>query len=263
MEALDQALGAGNELKGRSRTLIERLFERYRRCFGRPDLVRKSRYFSGAPGEPIKTAYRQTYEGGRIYEVRQSLQKLVGNRCPSCGGSRPTQLDHHLAKTDYPEFSVLPINLVPYCGGCNGKKSDRQVTDPEKAFIHPYLDAVPDVPYLMVTIQQNASVTVQVAFDPNVVLGSDLLRKRMAHQFATVDVPTQLKSEIVEFLEEHADNIAGAGLPDGGPVSDYLAKAADRVAGRLGQTFWKVSILRALAADVAFCSGGYKALLKA
>ncbi|KQW85556.1 hypothetical protein ASC89_00255 [Devosia sp. Root413D1] len=156
----------------------------------------------------------------------------------------------------------MPINLVPYCGGCNGKKSDRQVADPEKAFIHPYLDIVPDVPYLTVAIQQNASVTAQIAFDANAALGSDLLKKRMAHQFETVDVPTQLASEIVEFLEEHADNIAGAGLPDGAPVSSYLASTADRVAARLGHSFWKVAILRALAADAVFCAGGYKALLK-
>jgi hypothetical protein len=65
-----------------------------------------------------------------------------GERCPFCGDIGQTKnLDHFLPKAHFPEFSVMPLNLVPSCRDCNmGEKGqDYAIIEDEQA-IHPYVD---------------------------------------------------------------------------------------------------------------------------
>jgi len=53
-------------------------------------------------------------------EVREEL--LIGaerGMCPMCAERTASVLDHYLPRAAYPEFSILPINLVPVCWDCN------------------------------------------------------------------------------------------------------------------------------------------------
>lgn len=65
-----------------------------------------------------------------------------GERCPFCGDIGHTKnLDHFLPKANFPEFSVMPLNLVPSCRDCNmGEKGQNYATTEEEQAIHPYLD---------------------------------------------------------------------------------------------------------------------------
>ncbi|WLO83448.1 HNH endonuclease [Pantoea agglomerans] len=65
-----------------------------------------------------------------------------GELCPFCGDIGYTRnLDHFLPVAHFPEFSVMPINLVPSCRDCNmGEKgAGFAITEGEQA-IHPYID---------------------------------------------------------------------------------------------------------------------------
>ncbi|HBS5699385.1 HNH endonuclease [Klebsiella oxytoca] len=65
-----------------------------------------------------------------------------GEKCPFCGDIGQTKnIDHFLPIAHYPEFSVMPINLVPSCRDCNmGEKGEVFATDEEHQAIHPYID---------------------------------------------------------------------------------------------------------------------------
>jgi hypothetical protein len=65
-----------------------------------------------------------------------------GERCPFCGDIGQTKnLDHFLPKAYFPEFSVLPLNLVPSCRDCNmGEKGQAYATEKDDQAIHPYVD---------------------------------------------------------------------------------------------------------------------------
>ena len=65
-----------------------------------------------------------------------------GERCPFCGDIGHTKnLDHFLPKAHFPEFSVMPLNLVPSCRDCNmGEKGQAYATVEEEQAIHPYVD---------------------------------------------------------------------------------------------------------------------------
>lgn len=75
----------------------------------------------------------------KVYDV---LLNSAKEKCPFCGGiGTPRNLDHFLPKSRFPQFSVLPRNLVPSCRDCNmdGKAQDfaRRAED---QVIQPYLD---------------------------------------------------------------------------------------------------------------------------
>lgn len=75
----------------------------------------------------------------RIYNA---LLNAAEERCPFCGGiGTPRNLDHFLPKAHFPQFSVLPINLVPACRDCNmdGKGHDFAI-NAEEQIIQPYVD---------------------------------------------------------------------------------------------------------------------------
>lgn len=75
-------------------------------------------------------------------EIYDSLMVAAKDKCPFCGGiGRPTNLDHFLPKTLYPQFSILPANLIPACRDCNMEaKKNKFASSKEEQVIHPYFD---------------------------------------------------------------------------------------------------------------------------
>lgn len=65
-----------------------------------------------------------------------------GERCPFCGDIGHTKnLDHFLPIAHFPEFSVMPLNLVPSCRDCNmGEKGQAYAIIEDNQAIHPYAD---------------------------------------------------------------------------------------------------------------------------
>lgn len=95
----------------------------------RSDLVKIYEQYFVPNGKPAR----------KIYD---SLQNVAKEKCPFCGGiGMPHTLDHFLPKHNFPQFSVLPINLVPSCRDCNmGKKLTAFAINGEDQVIQPYTD---------------------------------------------------------------------------------------------------------------------------
>lgn len=76
--------------------------------------------------------------GRGLYDV---LLVAANEQCPFCGGvGRPQSLDHYLPKANYPQYAVLPQNLVPCCRDCNSGKSNSLAVIEDEQSIHPYFD---------------------------------------------------------------------------------------------------------------------------
>lgn len=78
-------------------------------------------------------------DGRAIYNA---IMSAAGGKCPYCGGLGATRnLDHHLPIAYFPQFSILPINLVPACRDCNmdGKPASYASVQSDQ-IIQPYVD---------------------------------------------------------------------------------------------------------------------------
>lgn len=71
--------------------------------------------------------------------------------CPICGIGQVSTLDHYLAKTNYPIYSVTPYNLIPVCKDCNFEKGDSIFSSANAPF-HPYYDNLDSIVWLKATI---------------------------------------------------------------------------------------------------------------
>jgi hypothetical protein len=261
IEATFEGLPGNGKLTLWEALRLKVLFEDYIDARGRGDQLRPSRYFKSKRGDALKDAYKQTHDGGRLEDLRTKLKQLARNRCPSCGGARPAQLDHHLPKTVYREFSLLPANLVAACGECNQTKRATVGATPEEALLHPYFDEIPAVPFMRVTLNVEARhVSATLTFDDGAEIEDELLKARMRHHFNNVDVGAQLASEIAELIGE-----TGEGLDQSDPnpapeaVRAALLAAAAAKAKYFGQACWQAAVLTALADSEAYCAGGFRA----
>jgi len=98
------------------------------------------------PGDLKKNEYNSLYHNQfRRRGGRQIYDKLMANsneKCPYCGGiGIPNNLDHYLPLAYFPQFSILPYNLVPSCRDCNmGGKRQAFANAEQEQVLHPYFD---------------------------------------------------------------------------------------------------------------------------
>lgn len=76
-------------------------------------------------------------------KVYDAIKNSAKESCPFCGGiGTPKNVDHFLPKAHFPQFSVLPFNLVPACRDCNMEsKGHGYAIKEEEQIIHPYFEA--------------------------------------------------------------------------------------------------------------------------
>lgn len=97
---------------------------------------------------------------GRAY-YEKILTSTPHGKCPYCGFGQVTTLDHYLSKARYPEFSVLPANLVPACSVCNSKKGS-SVVEEDTEISHPYFEAneIEDDVWLFAHIDEDSPIVI-------------------------------------------------------------------------------------------------------
>jgi hypothetical protein len=93
------------------------------------------------------TEMKELYSGsmsGRSGAARPIYDGIVDgapNRvCPLCGVGTVSSLDHHLPQSKYPDYVVIPANLIPSCADCNKAKFTKFPKTPGEQTIHPYFD---------------------------------------------------------------------------------------------------------------------------
>ena len=87
-----------------------------------------------------ETYFRNDKKASRA--IYDQLLNAALDDCPFCGGiGRPRNLDHFLPKAHFPQFSTLPLNLVPSCRDCNmDGKAQGYATQAAEQLIQPYID---------------------------------------------------------------------------------------------------------------------------
>ncbi len=74
--------------------------------------------------------------------IKEKIKEISGIKCPYCGISEPSHIDHFLPRAKYPEFSIYIQNLIYVCSICNSTyKGDNVVNlNRERKFFNPYFD---------------------------------------------------------------------------------------------------------------------------
>lgn len=94
-------------------------------------------------------SFRTLYESRNTGNIQEAVIAELRNRklkvCPVCGeGGTPNTLDHYLPQQHFPDFCILPSNLVPTCDICQGHKRAHYIAPDGRLFAHPYFDGFLD-----------------------------------------------------------------------------------------------------------------------
>lgn len=214
---------------------------------------------------PQKEAMQHAYtvETQPMAALRGSLLKRISvARCPFCGISESSTLDHYLPKEQYPEFSVFPKNLVPSCAVCNTRKKDRileQGTD-VRMFLHPCFDTIPNVEFLMVRTRMEADALIlSYRLTRPEGMAARTFRHLRSH-FDELDLADRYRRMGLEHLggQYPALRRAYGAAEDPDRVAEKLVEVAQDFEEVSGPNYWLAKLYRALAGNVAFCDGGFE-----
>jgi len=91
----------------------------------------------------------------------KGLQKRgTTTTCQYCTLNMVNTLDHFIPKEYFPEFAVNPLNLLPCCPECNGKKHTFCFEGNDSLFLNLYIDILPEKQYLKADFDFNDDIPV-------------------------------------------------------------------------------------------------------
>lgn len=204
-------------------------------------------------------------ETAPMTEMRGSILKRISvARCPFCGISESSTLDHYLPKEQYPEFSVFSPNLVPCCSPCNTRKRDKILDDNTdvRLFVHPHFDQIPTTLFLTVDIDLQVDA---IGLRFRVIRPAGMAVATFQHlrsHFRLLDLADRYRRMALEHLGGQYRALKRTYGPgeDAARVSSELTLAAEDFEERYGENYWLAVLYRALAAHDDFCDGGFEAL---
>jgi len=217
--------------------------------------------------DPQKEAMRHafTVETEPMTTLRGNLLKRISvARCPFCGISESSTLDHYLPKEQYPEFSVFPKNLVPSCADCNTRKRDRILDEGTnvRMFLHPCYDVIPDTEFLTVHARMEADALIlsyRLTRPAGMALRTFL---HLRSHFNQLNLADRYRRMGLEHLGGQYPALRRAYGPgeDAGRVAEKLIEGAADFEEVSGPNYWLAKLYRALADNDGFCDGGFEAI---
>ncbi|HBP6267119.1 HNH endonuclease [Pseudomonas aeruginosa] len=191
------------------------------------------------------------------------LKRVCVARCPLCGISESSTLDHYLPKEQYPEYSVFPSNLVPSCAVCNTRKRDRVLDEGTsvRMFLHPCYDPIPNLAFLTVRIRMEADALIlsyQLTRPDGMALRNF---QHLRSHFKELNLADRYRRMGLEHLGGQYPALRRAyGLGNAERVAEKLNEEAQDFEEVFGPNYWLAKLYRALASNIDFCDGGFEAV---
>lgn len=189
---------------------------------------------------------QKTYDGGRLYYIREQLFKLA-NICPMCGIGEPSQLDHQMPKSIFDSLSLCRLNLVPICSVCNNKKGVKQYSE----FIHPYYVEFPqNVIFLVANVHINEhthKLSWHYTIEPKGL--SIALANKVRTQEKAIKLIQRLQKASINFV---SDIFGCHDFTTNNALKGFLKSQLNYYTYRYGPNDWRTSLLRAFSDSPKF-----------
>jgi hypothetical protein len=207
----------------------------------------------------LENLYDRVLVGGGERTAYEAIKKRGRyGRCPYCGQRDVKTLDHYLPKATFPEFAVLPANLIPCCSDCNHDKFEHSPSSYFDQLFHPYFDDWARFEVLKADIRIGS--TIDVTFRINSEALPQEVSKRASTQFMQLKLGSlyanQASVELVQRREVFQKTFATGGR-------DALEDELRREHQSRRKPFpnaWEPVLYLALAENEQFCSGGWESI---
>lgn len=188
-------------------------------------------------------------------QIYDDIMLSANDKCPYCGGiGRPRTLDHYLPKSKYPQFSVLPANLLPCCRDCNTEnKSTSTATTAQEQVIHPYFDndRFFNEQWIMARVYPGNPCSLEFYVDPPAYWNktdNDRARRHFKDFELAVRFSVQAGEELSTLIDQRREFMKTL---DSNTFSQHLMSIGNTT--QLFVNHWKKVMYQTLANDVWFC----------
>jgi hypothetical protein len=161
--------------------------------------------------------------------------------CPNCTLTDCSQLDHYIPKTEFPEFSANPRNLMQCCSICNQKKLDRWLNGKQAIFLNLYLDELPQEQYLFVDISIKNGVPIIKFYLKNQTNIDPILFSRIESHYRELDLCKRFVERADSVISEILRNYKAAmqASTTDAVFIEMLASIAKQEQKDFGFNYWK------------------------
>jgi len=212
------------------------------------------------PSNVTREQLRELYSRVLVNGGERAIYNSIRNgshyqRCPLCVQRDVQTLDHYLSQTSFPEFAILPINLVPSCFECNHAKLNHLAASSEEQLFHPYYDDWGIFPLFSAVVQIGDNVEIEFHINDGALDETTLSRLNL--HFEMMGLATlYAEHAAIELVQKRLSFVMtfNAGGPDA-LRDDLLHEAASRTAPFPNS--WQPVLYRALAASAPFYEGGF------
>lgn len=156
--------------------------------------------------EDMKSIYENKFV--KVQSIRQKYYDKIliladNGRCPICGIGTVSNLDHYLAKSLYPTYSVTPVNLIPVCRDCNFNKKDKAINSNSEAPLNPYYDEVDKIKWLKAEIDIYDTIIVKYYVDSELNTYDSILYRRMLTHISIYKLDSVFSTQASCDIEEN------------------------------------------------------------
>ena len=256
-EALYNEVASRRTNTARLNQLATIVFQRYHQYFYSEGLCTPASWPS-ADKALLSGNWTYLSSDGRLSDLHPHLTRLTRGYCFLCGDRKAGEVDHYLPKSSFPEFSILPMNLIPACHECNMTKRAKYTSTQPYLYFHPYLMKFPSHQFLKAEVTLLNTVIIEYRIDTS-EKGPEVTA--LAHQFDDLKLGEIYSDQAVQFMNDQLNSYhqdyrnGGAHLMRKNRRNDANSALASR-----GPNHWKPVLLNALADSDEFCDGKFELL---
>lgn len=179
-----------------------------------------------------------------LIELTTDKENRVDRICKNCSIGEVNSFDHYLPQSKFFEYVVNPINLIPSCTKCNGKKGVLWKLDDKRFFLNLYVDILPQEQYLFAKIEEGLEISFFLDncnnIDPNIfeLISGHYTRLELLSRFGEncALVVSELKTEIEKYSKR---------LPIQ-QIKEIVIEECTANKAMFGYNYWKVILKMAL-----------------
>lgn len=206
----------------------------------------------------MKDLYKRSLSSrtGIARDIYDELVSSVPYRtCPLCGVGVVSTLDHHLPQSQYIDFVVTPINLVPACADCNKAKLARYPRLAEEQTIHPYFECFTEETWLFAEVLHVSPPAVRFSVNPP-PHWNDIDRAIVRRHFTTFKLASLFTSNAASELSDLRFHLVTRLNGDAAAIKKFLSEQAE-TCRESHLNSWRTATYTALSQDDWFANVGF------
>ena len=237
--------------KGKTKTIVSDIEEIIKAQFECYDICFKEDTLQNLEAAPVSVEQKAALLDLYSFQMKPFQELLadlttdehnrVSKLCPNCTINNVQSLDHCIPKTEFPEFSDNPKNLMQCCMTCNGKKSKIWRNDTDRVFLNLFLDEIPNLQYLFVRgelIEGTPVFSFRLERPKGI---NDLLYSKIVSHYTGLDLLNRFavnSPDVIDELIFIIKSLIENSIPQD-KIKNSVLSSASKLQDKFGTNYWK------------------------